>query len=60
MKLDNINNGFKLDVSRMGYKLININATVLKVRFLKVIGNILYTNGKKLNENIKKVFKCIQ
>ncbi|CAG8613746.1 16494_t:CDS:2, partial [Funneliformis caledonium] len=39
---------------------ININATILEVGFLEVVGNALYTDIKKLSEDTEKVFKCMQ
>ncbi|CAJ0831210.1 15347_t:CDS:10, partial [Entrophospora sp. SA101] len=55
-KLDNIGNGCSQD----GIYSINVNAVILEVGFLEVIGNALYTDVKKLNEDTEKVFKCMQ
>ncbi|CAG8680869.1 9543_t:CDS:10, partial [Funneliformis caledonium] len=46
--------------SQDGIYSINVNATILEVGFLEVVGNALYTDIKKLSEDIKKVFKCMQ
>ncbi|CAG8455472.1 11467_t:CDS:10 [Ambispora leptoticha] len=42
--------------SQDGIYSINVNAVVLEVGFLEVIGNALYTDLKKLNDNTEKVF----
>lgn len=39
---------------------ISINAIVFKIGFLEVIGNAIYTDITKLNEDTKKVLKCMQ
>ncbi|CAG8788328.1 23699_t:CDS:2 [Gigaspora margarita] len=46
--------------SQDGIYSINVNATILEVGFLEVIGNALYTDIKKLSEDTEKVFKCMQ
>ncbi|CAJ0877934.1 22159_t:CDS:10 [Entrophospora sp. SA101] len=46
--------------SQDGIYSINVNAIILEVGFLEVIGNALYTDVKKLNEDTEKVFKCMQ
>ncbi|GBB93701.1 hypothetical protein RclHR1_22180003 [Rhizophagus clarus] len=46
--------------SQDGIYTINVNATILEVGFLEVVGNALYTDIKKLSEDTEKVFKCVQ
>ncbi|CAG8829792.1 26997_t:CDS:1, partial [Dentiscutata erythropus] len=46
--------------SQDGIYSINVNAVVLEVGFLEVIGNALYTDIKKLNDDTEKVLKCMQ
>ncbi|CAG8659544.1 23937_t:CDS:10 [Cetraspora pellucida] len=46
--------------SQDGIYSINVNATILEVGFLEVVGNALYTDIKKLSEDTEKVFKCMQ
>lgn len=46
--------------SQDGIYSINVNATILEVGFLEVVGNALYADIKKLSEDTEKVFKCMQ
>ncbi|CAG8750491.1 17129_t:CDS:2, partial [Acaulospora morrowiae] len=46
--------------SQDGIYSINVNAVVLEVGFLEVIGNALYADIKKLNNDTEKVLKCMQ
>jgi len=46
--------------SQDGIYSINVNAVVLEVGFLEVVGNALYTDIKKLNDDTEKVLKCMQ
>ncbi|CAG8615431.1 8372_t:CDS:10 [Diversispora eburnea] len=46
--------------SQDGIYSINVNAVVLEVGFLEVVGSALYTDIKKLNGDTEKVLKCMQ
>jgi len=43
-----------------GVYKINVNATVLEVGFLEIVGSAIYTDVTKLKEDTEKVLKCMQ
>ncbi|CAG8675517.1 hypothetical protein RhiirA5_410462 [Rhizophagus irregularis] len=63
MKSDNTCNELASDQSdrchQDGIFEVNVNATTLEIGFLKVVGNVLIVNIKKLDDDLNKVLKDI-
>ncbi|CAB4408677.1 unnamed protein product [Rhizophagus irregularis] len=64
MKSDNTCNELASDQSdrchQDGIFEVNVNATTLEIGFLKVVGNVLIVNIKKLDDDLNKVLKEMQ